>query len=320
MTILVSKYRKNLPQLSDEIFITVGGIETTLMFHKKVNLPYFASFDLLNSSQGQALLREEYQSYAAIAKKYKVSFILESATWRANADWGNKLDYSKEALAKSNMQAILLLNEIRDQFENESTKIVLAGCIGPRNDAYDAQQKMTVQEAEDYHKTQVITFAATNIDFITVGTLGYTAEAIGIVRAAKSQKLPIAISFTVEIDGKLPSGESLQEAIEKVDNATDKAPIYYMINCAHPNHFKHLFKHERWHDRIYGIRANASAKSHAELNNSTHLDEGNPQELAKQYIELKHLLTHLNIIGGCCGTNKHHIEELCKAFIYTRGI
>lgn len=316
MTTMIPKYRKNLPQMSNELFITVGGIETTLVFHKQIKLPYFASFDLLKSSQGQALLREEYRSYAAVAKKYHVNFILESATWRANADWGNKLGYSEYALAKINAQAVLLLNEIRDQFETISTKIVLAGCIGPHEDAYHSQQKMTIQQAEDYHKLQIITFSHTNVDFITVGTISYIDEAIGIVNAAKSQMMPIAISFTVETDGKLPSGETLQDAIVKVDNETNNAPIYYMINCAHPSHFKHLFKpNESWHHRIYGIRANASAKSHAELNNSTALDEGNPQELAKQYIELKNLLTHLNIIGGCCGTSQRHVEELCKEFI-----
>lgn len=313
MSIIVPKYRTHLPQLSNEIFITVGGVETTLVFHKKINLPYFASFDLLKDANGQAILRNEYQAYAAIARKYEVGFILETSTWRANADWGNKLGYSADALRDINTKAVLLLNEIRDQFETAQTKIVLAGCIGPREDAYDAQHKMTAQEAEDYHKTQIITFSRTNVDFITAGTVGYIEEAIGIAAAAKSQAMPVAISFTLETNGHLPSGESLQSAIKKVDDATGKAPAYYMINCAHPTHFKNIFKtNETWHDRIYGIRANASAKSHAELNNATVLDEGNATELAKQYGELKKTLKHFNIIGGCCGTDQRHIELIVR--------
>lgn len=132
----MAKYRESLPQLSGELVLTDGGIETTLIFHEGLDLPYFAAFDLLKHAAGQAALRNYFHTYAEIAQKYSVGIILESATWRASADWGAKLGYSTDALAAANRQAIAMLREIRDEFESERTPMVISGCIGPRGDGY----------------------------------------------------------------------------------------------------------------------------------------------------------------------------------------
>lgn len=312
----MAKYRDNLPQLSDRFFLTDGGIETTLIFHENLNLPDFAAFHLLKDIEGSGALRKYFRTYASLAQKYGVGFILESPTWRANPDWGAKLGYSETALADANRKAIELASEIRSEFENETTEIVISGCIGPRGDGYNPTDVMTAEKAEQYHAAQIKTFSETDADMVAAITMNYVEEAIGIARAAKSFGMPIVISFTVETDGKLPTSQALKDAIESVDKATSNAPAYYMINCAHPSHFEGVLSvEESWSGRIRGLRANASIKSHAELNESAELDEGDPVKLGRQHCELMSKLKNLRVLGGCCGTDHRHVEEICKAVL-----
>jgi S-methylmethionine-dependent homocysteine/selenocysteine methylase len=149
---------------------------------------------------------------------------------------------------------------------------------------------------------------------VTALTMNYAEEAVGVARAAKNADMPVVISFTVETDGRLPSGQTLRAAIEQVDSATSLYPSYYMINCAHPTHFEHvLTEDEPWKQRVRGLRANSSRKSHAELDESSELDIGDPLELGKQYAQLKRRLPHLNVMGGCCGTDDRHLEQIAAA-------
>lgn len=299
-----------------DIFLTDGGIETTLIFHDGLDLPYFAAFDLLQTQLGKKALRRYFQTYASLAKQYGVGCVLESATWRASSDWGDKLGYSAKALANANSQAVALLYGIRQSFETRHTPIVISGCVGPRGDGYNPDTFMTAGEAKHYHAPQVTTFRDAGTDLVTAITMTYTDEAIGIAQAARAVGMPVALSFTVETDGKLPSGQSLGEAIEQVDAATNAAPVYYMINCAHPTHFMATLESGgAWRNRIHGLRANASTKSHAELDEATELDEGHPETLARQYGEVRQLLPNLNVFGGCCGTDERHIEAICKVVL-----
>jgi S-methylmethionine-dependent homocysteine/selenocysteine methylase len=303
-----------LPQCDGKLFLTDGGIETTLIFLEGLELPHFAAFDLLRERTGWAALRKYYERYVAIAAQNRVGFVLESATWRASSDWGQKLGYSKEALAQANHDGITLMVELRNKYESAATPMVISGCVGPRGDGYDPGAVMSVAEAQDYHAAQVAVFADSAADMISAITMTNVNEAIGLTRAAMAANMPVAISFTVETDGKLPTGQSLQDAIEAVDKTTAYAPAYYMINCAHPTHFDGvLAKGGAWLERVGGVRANASAKSHAELNDSTELDAGNPHELGAQYRALRKLLPNLTVMGGCCGTDHRHVEEICTA-------
>ena len=290
------KHRNKLPQVGDAAFLTDGGIETTLIFNEGLDLPYFAAFHLLKDQQGTEALRKYFRTYAALACRYSVGFIYESPTWRASRDWGMKLGYSDEAMADVNRRAI----ELGRDFENA----VISGCVGPRGDGYVPSQMMSADEAEEYHSRQIRVFSETDADLVTAVTMNYVDEAIGIARAAKSAKMPVVISFTVETDGKLPTSQTLTEAIQAVDEATGHAPAYYMVNCAHPTHFENVL-----HERIHGVRANASRKSHAELNESTELDIGDPVEFGRDHKRLP----KLNVYGGCCGTDHRHIEEICRS-------
>lgn len=312
----MSKYRNDLPQLRSEIFLTDSGLETTLLFHEGIDLPAFATFPLFYDEKSVGVMREYYRKHARLAFDNGFGFILESATWRSNADWGAKLGYSAEKLADANRRAVGLLTEVRREFENERTKMVISGCVGPRGDGYVPSNLMNAKEAQEYHSAQIATFSETEADMISAMTLNYVEEAVGIARAARFYGLPCAISFTVETDGNLAGGETLKSAIEAVDLATGSAPAYYMVNCAHPTHFADdLSSGEAWTQRIRGIRANASSKSHAELDESTELDTGNPVELGGQYCELLGKLNNLTVLGGCCGTDFSHIKAISDAVV-----
>ena len=312
----MSKYRSALPQLNGDLFLTDGGLETSLIFHDGFDLPHFAAFDLLKNDEGRDAIRNYFQPYLKIAKDHGVGFVLESATWRASSDWAEQLGYTPDALSDANRKAVEMLREIRDEHATDKTKAVISGNIGPRGDGYRPDNLMTEDEAERYHSVQIGTFANTEADVITAITMTHAEEAIGIVRAAKAVGMPVVISFTVETDGKLPTGQTLKEAIEQVDTATDNGPAYYMINCAHFTHFEGaLTAGEEWIKRIRGLRANASALSHAELDEAEELDDGDPEEFGTQHGELWSAFTHFNVFGGCCGTDHRHVEKVCKAVV-----
>lgn len=309
-----TRYRNALPQLAGQMFLTDGGIETTLIFHDGQDLPYFAAFHLLKSDGGRAALEKYFRKYAAIARERGAGFVLESPTWRASQDWGGKLGYSVDGMADVNRQAIAMMHEIRDEFETPEAPFVVSGCVGPRGDGYDPGTMMRADEARDYHRAQIKAFAEAGADMVTAITMTYVEEAIGVTLAAIEAGLPVVISFTVETDGRLPTGQSLKDAIELVDRATGKGPSYYMINCAHPTHFQDVLSEGGgWVERIGGLRANASRLSHAELDEAEELDDGNPVELGGQYRELRELLPNLVVMGGCCGTDHRHVEAIHTA-------
>lgn len=308
------QYRNALPQLNGDLYLTDGGIETTLIFHEGLELPDFAAFHLLSTPEGEAVLRKYFRTYAEIAQRFGTGLILESATWRSNPDWGARLGYTSQALANINRRAIHLLEDIREEYESEWTPMVISGCLGPRGDGYMPEDIMSARKAKSYHQQQIETFAGSAADMVTAITMNYVEEAIGITRAAQKADMPAAISFTVETNGNLPTGQMLRFAIEQVDEATSGYPAYYMINCAHPTHFEHIVAEGgTWLERVRGLRANASQRSHVELNEAPDLDMGNPVELGKQYARLKKRLSHLNVMGGCCGTDHRHVEQIAEA-------
>jgi S-methylmethionine-dependent homocysteine/selenocysteine methylase len=307
-------FRDHLPQLDAATFLTDGGIETTLIFDEGLELPDFAAFTLLADAAGRAALDRYFDSYAAIAVRDGIGIVLETATWRASSDWAARLGYSVEALEAANRDAVDQLVEVRGRHQTDTTSVVISGCIGPRGDGYQADVKMTAEEAKAYHGLQARVFAESEADLVTAITMTYAEEAIGLSEAARGAGMPVVISFTVETDGRLPSGQPLGEAIEAVDAATGAYPSYYMVNCAHPTHFSGQFEGApAWASRIGGVRANASKLSHAELDEAEELDTGDPQELAERYVELRSLLPALRVLGGCCGTDHRHIGAISAA-------
>jgi S-methylmethionine-dependent homocysteine/selenocysteine methylase len=309
-------HRDALPQLSgDRLFVTDAGLETVLIFHQGLDLPEFAAFDLLRREGGKDALRKYFEPFVAIASEHNAGLILDTPTWRANPDWAEKIGYSLDDLRDINREAVAFVDEIRSEIENGDAPVLIDGVLGPRGDGYVVDEVMSPDDAAIYHSLQIETFADTAADMVSAITMTYAEEAIGIARAAEVAGLPAVISFTVETDGRLPSGQALREAIEQVDSETDAAPAYYMVNCAHPTHFADVLEQgDGWRDRIAGIRANASKMSHAELDEAEELDEGDPAELAAGYRELGARLPNLHVLGGCCGTDHRHVGEICRAW------
>jgi len=307
----IAKYRDALPQIEGKMFLTDGGLETTLIFLENIDLPHFAAFDLLQHEKGKAAIQDYLQKYIDIAKSRKTGIVLDTPTWRASSDWGKLLGYSPDALDAVNRDAIKLLHSLRNTHETDSSPCVVNGVIGPRGDGYNPAFLMSADEATAYHGAQIKSFASAGADMITAVTMTYIDEAIGVARNGAEHGIPSVISFTVETDGRLPTGETLREAIEKTDAATDNGPAYYMINCAHPTHFdKEVEDGGDWRHRIGGLRANASALSHAELDEAEELDDGNPHEFGQQHLDLMKHLPNLAVIGGCCGTDHRHVDAI----------
>jgi S-methylmethionine-dependent homocysteine/selenocysteine methylase len=305
----------NLPQL-ERLFVTDAGLETDLIYNRDIELPYFASITLLQSEVGRAVLIDYFQSYLELARRLGLGCLLESASWRASSDWASKLGLTQEELDQLNRKSVEMLKALADRYDSAQTPVLVSGCIGPRGDGYDARLIMTADDAESYHMRQAAALAAATPDLLSAITMTNVNEAIGIARAAERLELPVVISFTVETDGRLPTGQSLEAAISEVDQATAEYPAYFMINCAHPTHFIARLKGRRdWTGRIRGIRANASRCSHAELDSMTELDSGDPTELAELYTSLRETLPQLNVVGGCCGTDIRHITAIAEACV-----
>jgi len=302
-----------LPQLSDGLFLADGGMETWLIFSAGLDLPEFASFPLVDDPRGVATLRAYYGPYVELARKHGVGLVLDAPTWRASACWGERLGYGPAELDGVNRRAVALLEEVRAE-AGDAVRIVIGGCVGPRDDAYRADDQLSVDDTFAYHRPQIETLSQTAAEFVNALTLTYVEEAVGIALAARAADMPVAISFTVETDGRLPSGQPFRAAIEEVDAATNGAVAYFMVNCAHPTHFEHVFAEPgSWRDRVMGVRANASPKSHAELDESEELDAGDPHELASHYPLLRDRLPRFCVAGGCCGTDDRHIAAIYDA-------
>jgi len=311
--VAVSNYRNQLPQLSEAVFVTDSGLETDLIFNHGFDLPDFASFVLLDDESGVEALQNYVAEHAELAADSGVGVIIETPTWRASSDWGSKLGYDDASLSEVNRRAVELLAGVRALRKPDSPPMVVSGNIGPRGDGYSPTSLMSADEARAYHSSQIDTFADTDVDMVTALTMTYVDEALGVAQAAAAAGVPSAIGFTVETDGRLPDGTQLTDAIDSVDAASDGAPAYYLVNCAHPTHLSDSFGAAAATGRLRGFRANASSMSHEELDNSEVLDDGNPTELGQQFRKLRASSPNLTILGGCCGTDARHIRAIAEA-------
>ena len=299
-----------LPQL-DRLFLTDAGLESDMIFNRGIDLPCFSSLMLLTSDEGRSALDLYFRDFIALARRSGTGLILETATWRASSDWAEKLGLTHDELDRLNREAVTSLLKLRD--ESSDVQIVVSGCIGPRGDGYDPGQIMSRDEAADYHSRQAAILADAGVDMISALTMTNVNEAIGIVRAAQANGLPVAISFTVETDGRLPTGDLLEDAIAAADEATNSYAAYFGVNCAHPTHFAAtLTSGGAAIRRVKALRANASKCSHEELDAMTTLDDGNPAELGVEFRELLTKLPHLTVLGGCCGTDIRHITAIAE--------
>ena len=288
-------------------YVSDGGLETDLIYHYGFDLPEFAAFPLVEREQGRSALARYFARVIDIARRAGANAMFEAPTWRANPDWAAKLGYDATALDASNRAAISLLRRVADE-ANGVSDVAVAGVIGPRGDGYVAGERADVDEAAGYHRAQLESFAAAGADFAFACTLTGPDEGEGIVQAANDVGIAVAISFTVETDGRLPDGSSLRAAIEQVDAVGDVA--FFGVNCAHPSHIQSAIEPGDWLGRIGSVLPNASTKSHAELDEATELDEGDPAALAVDMRALRDELRAVSVMGGCCGTDARHVAAM----------
>ena len=300
-----------LPKLGGAPYLTDAGLETCLIFQDGFDLPHFASFALLGDQAGIEGLKSYYRKFLTMAAEHHAGFVLDAPSWRANPDWGAVVGYDLAELSKSNVDGINLIADLRDEF-GASANVVLNLPVGPRGDGYAPGTMMSAQQSQDYHAWQIRCAADAGTEIVTALTMTYLEEAQGIAAAAAAAGMPVVVSFTVETDGRLPTGMALEEAVRRLDDATGGDVAYYMINCAHPSHFGFILESVELAARIGGIRANASRMSHAELDQASELDEGDPDELAGDYRELLEALPSLCVLGGCCGTDHRHVDAIAR--------
>jgi homocysteine S-methyltransferase len=315
--------------MTTDVILADGGIETDLIFHRGQDLPHFAAFVLLDTDEGRELLREYYRPYLDIAGEAGTGLVLETPTWRASPRWFSALDRESSDLDRVNRAAVRLLQGLRD--ERQDVDVLVSGCLGPRDDGFVAATMMDEQAAQDYHRPQVEALHAAGADRVTAMTVAYPAEAVGIVRAAQAAGIQSVISFTIEADGRLPDGSTLAHAIQVVDDATDREAAFFMVNCAHPSHITLALGppapdgsvvddavpdddgDRTWLSRVQGVRANASTRSHAELDAAEDLDEGDPATFGRQMAWLHAQVPSLQVLGGCCGTDHRHVRAVAQA-------
>ena len=291
-------------------------METTLIFHDGLELPHFAAFALLRDrGAGGRRSRATIAAYVAIARRDGRGLVLETPTWRSNPDWGGAARlFAPRRSTRSNAEAVdFVRGDPRRRRRRRPSPIVLSGAIGPRGDGYRPESLMTAAEAEAYHGRQVRVFEAAGADMVSAITMTYVEEAIGIARAAQAAGMPV---------GGLVHGRDRRAAALRHGRSARRSrpatrrpggyPAYYMVNCAHPSHFRGGWRGAGV-ERIGGIRANASKMSHDELDEAPELDAGDPRELAEDYRELMRLLPRLRVLGGCCGTDHRHVGAISGA-------
>ncbi len=289
-------------------FLTDGGFETWLFFQKGFNAPEFAAIVLMDDDDARRAMHQYFDEFLAMAQKAQTGFVLDTNTWRGCLAWAPKLKISKEDMLRLNGDAVGFAKEIRNNWAQKVSPILLNGVVGPAGDGYQPGKVPSYAVARDMHRPQVQALAQSGVDMISAITMTNINEATAIAQTAQEEGVPVVVSFTVETDGRLPTGDSLGQAISAVDAATDRTPIYYMVNCAHPSHFRDaIAQGSGWVERIGAVRANASRLSHAELDEADELDDGDPEEFGTLHAELAPLLPNLRVVGGCCGTDHRHV-------------
>ncbi|WP_166391453.1 homocysteine S-methyltransferase family protein [Nocardioides ochotonae] len=289
-------------------YVSDGGLETDLIFHHGLDLPEFASFPLVDTEGGRALLRDYFTGYAAIARRAGVGLTLETPTWRANPDWGARVGYDAAGLDRANRACVGLLQQLRGE-QADLPDVRIIGVVGPRGDGYVAGEVPAPGDAAAYHRPQVAALAESGVDVVASFTFTTVEESLGVVRAARQVGVPVLVGFTVETDGRLPDGTPLGEAVRRTDAAD--APDGYLLNCAHPTHVAPaLDAGGDWLARVVQLNPNASTQTHAELDEAETLDAGDLDLLVRSCAELVPALPALRVLGGCCGTDTSHVAAL----------
>ena len=293
-------------------YLTESGTETEIMYKYGFELPHFAMFPLLDNPDAVSTMREIFRSYLEVVAKHGMCALMGGLDYRASPDWGELLGYSPQGLAEANHQSIDFLREIAKEYSSDIPEILIQGLIGPRGDAYERNETITEDEAEDYHSVQLETLKEADVDLALAITFNNIPESIGVARAAAKIGVPLGISLSLDSTSKLNSGPSLAEAIDTIEAETNRSPEFYSINCSHPVEYEPAIEPGDWIHRVRGVRPNASKMEKIALCQIGHLEDGDPVELGELCGDLARRYPHMDIWGGCCGTWNTHLDEIAK--------
>lgn len=265
--------------------------------------------NLIYDQKGRIALENLWKEYMNISQKYRLPFMATTSTRRANKERVLRAGYNEEIIFDN----VKFLDKIRSTSHME---MYIGGLMGCRGDAYTGANALNIEDAYDFHSWQTQLFKRGQVDFLYAGIMPALTEATGMARAMSDTEIPYIISFTIQEDGKLIDGHTIDYAIRYIDDNVNIKPIFYMTNCVHPDIVYEAISHkfnqtENVRTRFIGIQANTSALPYSELDGSKELYSSSPIEIAEAMLKLK-LECNFKIFGGCCGTDNTHMEEIAK--------
>ncbi|HSP29842.1 MAG TPA: homocysteine S-methyltransferase family protein [Ilumatobacteraceae bacterium] len=294
-------------------YLAEGGQETEILYKYGFDLPHFAMLPLLDDPRAMAELGGMYERYLDTAATHGFGALMGGFDYRASPDWAALLGYSPAALEELQLRAIAFLRDTATPYLDQLPAVLFAGIVGPRGDAYTLDQRMTAEQAQDYHSTQIATLALAKVDLVEAMTFNSVPEAVGVARAAADAGLPASISFTLDSNHRLHSGPTLRDAVESVDaECGDARPAFYGINCSHPLEFLPAIEPGSWFERVRCLRPNAAMMDKIALCTLGHLESGDPVDLGRRMGEIAQQHPHIDIWGGCCGTWETHLDEIAR--------
>ncbi len=295
--------------------ITEGALLERLRRDQSVSLdPNIEHAGFIYDPYAGSVLEGLFRQYMDIGQKYDLPMIFCTPTWRANPERLAKAGIGM--VEQVNNDSFSFVDKIRKSYGEYSSKIFIGGLMGCKGDSYRPKEALEKNEATAFHRIQAKALADSGCDFLYAATQPAISEAVGIAAAMAECDVPYVISFLIMPDGKLLDGITLSEAIEQIDDKISPRPSFYMVNCVHPLVFKQALSKsfnetENLRSRLIGLQANSSTKSPEELENLPYLDTTEPVEFSEYMLQL-HKRFGIKILGGCCGTDNRHIEEIAR--------
>jgi homocysteine S-methyltransferase len=295
--------------------LSEGSIYERLRRHPSVEFdPYIFHASLIYDENARQILAGVHREYMDVAQKYRLPMLIASDTWRASQE---RINLSKFKGRKVNQDNVQFMKGLRGEYENSAQPIFVVGQIGPRGDAYKPEEALSKVDAESFHRPQLDALAESDVDLLFAATLPALTEAQGIASAMSGFGLPYALSFVIRPEGTLLDGTPLSQAMDIMDNILTNPPIGYAVNCVHPKIFASGMStlDESHRSRIFSFQANTANLRPEELNEARELITEEPDVLAELVLNA-HRSFHTVFMGGCCGTDTRHIEQLAEKYIH----
>jgi homocysteine S-methyltransferase len=268
---------------------------------------------LIYDDHGRAALAGICRQYLEIGRRYHLPLLLSTPTWRAGRERIATAGLAGRDLNGDNFR---FLDALRREQGDYSKSVIISGLMSCRGDAYKPDEALSTPEARAFHTWQAETLATAGVDLLLAATLPALSEAIGLAQAQAATGLPYLVSFVVRPEGTLLDGTPLKTAIAAIDSQASPSPLAYLINCTHASVFRRAVTHEcnsspLVRERLIGLLANTADLSPEELDNSAELVEEAPEAFSAAVAAL-HGDLGMKVLGGCCGTDKRHIDSLAR--------